>query len=168
MSRKAIIMTKLHENGYRITAQRDLLVGIILENECSSCKEIYYKAIKEDATVGLATVYRMVKTLEDLSVINRKNLYNISYESLDIPEKHQVVLVEEEKDKAVDIVKGNWFKELEKELKQMGHLNDQEISIVIKLKPNNKGKEDKDDKLCNSCKCDNFRCQHHCKRNTAS
>ena len=43
-SKKEFILKKLKENGCRITKQRIELLDIILENECSSCKENYYKA----------------------------------------------------------------------------------------------------------------------------
>ena len=39
LQREAIIQ-KLKEQGCRITRQRLMLLDIILENECSSCKEI--------------------------------------------------------------------------------------------------------------------------------
>ena len=54
-----------------------LLIDIILSDECSCCK-IYYKAVHEDPSIGIATVYRMVKTLEDIGAIDRKNQYRIS------------------------------------------------------------------------------------------
>ena len=44
MSKKEEIIAKLKESGCRITKQRLMLIDIILENECSSCKEIFYKA----------------------------------------------------------------------------------------------------------------------------
>ena len=47
MSKKEQIIEKLKENGCRITKQRKMLIDIILENECSSCKEIFYKASQE-------------------------------------------------------------------------------------------------------------------------
>ena len=37
-----------------------MLLDIILEDECSSCKEIYYRATKKDPTIGTATVYRII------------------------------------------------------------------------------------------------------------
>jgi len=70
--KRDMILDQLRKKRFRITEQRRILIEIILEDECSSCKEIYYKTVKKDATVGIATVYRMVKTLEDLGVINRK------------------------------------------------------------------------------------------------
>lgn len=75
--KKNAIIAQLRENGCRITSQRKLLIDIILQDECSSCKEIYYKAVKKDASIGLATVYRMVKTLEEAGFIHRKNMYRI-------------------------------------------------------------------------------------------
>ena len=41
MSKKEQIIEKLKENGCRITKQRKMLIDIILENESSSCKEIF-------------------------------------------------------------------------------------------------------------------------------
>ena len=74
---KSYILQELRKNGCRITNQRQLLIDIILQDECCCCKEIYYQAIKKDPTIGMATVYRMVKTLEETGLIKRKNLYRI-------------------------------------------------------------------------------------------
>ena len=62
---KEHIVETLREKGCRITKQRLMLIDIILEEECQSCKEIYYKAVKADAKIGTATVYRMVNNLEE-------------------------------------------------------------------------------------------------------
>ena len=59
MNRKEQIVEKLKENGCRITKQRRMLIDIILENDCSSCKEIFYKASRADEKIGVATVYRL-------------------------------------------------------------------------------------------------------------
>lgn len=72
---KERIMEKLKENGCRITKQRKLLLDIILENRCSSCKEIYVQAAKADRTIGMATVYRMVNALEEIGVLSREIVY---------------------------------------------------------------------------------------------
>lgn len=44
---KEIIIRKLKEQGCRITKQRVMLLDIILSEECSCCKEIYYKASRQ-------------------------------------------------------------------------------------------------------------------------
>lgn len=75
---KEIIIEKLRKRGCRITKQRLVLLDIILSEECSCCKEIYYKAVKQDEGIGFATVYRMINTLEEIGAISRKNMYKIS------------------------------------------------------------------------------------------
>ncbi|MFR7818076.1 MAG: transcriptional repressor [Clostridium sp.] len=72
------ILKKLREQGdARITKQRQLLLDIILQEEYSCCKEIYYKAAKQDSSIGIATVYRMINTLEDIGAISRNTMYRI-------------------------------------------------------------------------------------------
>ena len=53
------------------------LLEVILENECSCCKEIYYNASRLDPGIGSATVYRMVNLLEEIGAISRRNMYKI-------------------------------------------------------------------------------------------
>lgn len=74
---KKMIIGKLKEQGSRITKQRLTIIDIILENDCSCCKEIYYRASRIDAKIGSATVYRMVNTLEEVGAISRKNMYKV-------------------------------------------------------------------------------------------
>ncbi len=162
-----IIQEQLRKKGLRITQQRKLLIDIILEDECSSCKEIYYKAIKKDSTVGIATIYRMVKTLEDLGVINRKNLYLIDYKNLDIENDNQVLFIDEKTEQVTEVKKGEWFSSLKKTLMEQGFTDIENISILVKN--SNKEEEAKcDDQLYNSCHCDNISCKYHCKKRNAS
>ncbi len=69
------VIKLLKEKGCRITKQRRMLLDIILENQCASCKEIYLKVLNEDSTIGQATVYRMVKELEEVGVLSRRIIY---------------------------------------------------------------------------------------------
>ena len=48
---KSIIISKLRERGCRITRQRRIILDIILDEDCSCCKEIYYKACKQDSSI---------------------------------------------------------------------------------------------------------------------
>ena len=79
---KELIIQKLKEQSCRITKQRQMILDVILSEECSSCKEIYYLASKADPSIGMATVYRLVKTLEEAGLIHRKNMYRIDEEIL--------------------------------------------------------------------------------------
>ena len=65
---REIVIDRLKERGCRITKQRLILLDIILNEDCSCCKEIYYQASKIEPSIGTATVYRMVNTLEEIGV----------------------------------------------------------------------------------------------------
>lgn len=69
---KEVIVERLRNEGCRITKQRRIILDIVLEEECSCCKEIYYKASKIDSNIGLATVYRMINLLENIGAVDRK------------------------------------------------------------------------------------------------
>mgnify|MGYP001016205475 CR=1 FL=1 len=79
--KKAYVIDELKKHGFRITSQRKTLLDVILSDECGTCKEMYYEALEKDPSIGMATVYRTVKTLEDIGVIKRSNLYQIDYGS---------------------------------------------------------------------------------------
>lgn len=69
---KENVIQILKERGYRITKQRQIILDIILGNDCSCCKEIYYRASLQDKGIGVATVYRMVGVLEEIGAISRR------------------------------------------------------------------------------------------------
>ena len=77
MWQKEQVIHKLQRSGRRVTRQREVLLEIILDGSWSSCKEIYYEAIKRDPSIGLATVYRMVSTLEEIGVFSRCYRYSL-------------------------------------------------------------------------------------------
>ena len=74
---REIIIQQLRDSGCRITKQRLTILDIILNGDPSCVKEIYREAVKIDKNIGSATVYRMVNTLEEIGVINRKNMYQV-------------------------------------------------------------------------------------------
>ena len=76
---REIVIQRPKEQGCRITKQRMVLLDIILNENCSSCKEIYYKASRIDPKIGTATVYRMINTLEEIGAISRRNMYKIDW-----------------------------------------------------------------------------------------
>ncbi len=74
---KELIIQQLRDSGCRITKQRRIILDIILNGDPGCSKEIYREAIKIDKNIGSATVYRMINTLEEIGVINRKNMYQV-------------------------------------------------------------------------------------------
>lgn len=71
------ILDLLRKKGYRITKQRQNLIEVIMEENCSSCKEIYFKAAKKDSGIGMATIYRMMNLLEEIGALRWRNQYSI-------------------------------------------------------------------------------------------
>lgn len=90
---KEMVIKKLKEEGCRITKQRRLILDTILEEDCSCCKEIYYKVQAKDKNIGPATIYRMVNLLEKIGAISRKNMYKISDSGVSSEKKGCTVLL---------------------------------------------------------------------------
>ncbi len=72
------VLDKMKKGGCRITKQRELIVDIIMNGSCTSCKEVYHHVIKKDAAIGMATVYRTIKQLEDMGVIRRIDIIEVN------------------------------------------------------------------------------------------
>ena len=66
------LMEKCHKKGIRMTSQRQVIVGVIGDSEDHpDVDELYRRAVDEDSTISIATVYRTVKLLEEAGVIER-------------------------------------------------------------------------------------------------
>lgn len=72
----------LQHNGKRITKQRKILLDIILNGQWECCKEIYYEAVKRDPSIGMATVYRMMSTLEEIGVLERRCVFRMKEDAV--------------------------------------------------------------------------------------
>ena len=75
----------LQHNGKRITKQRKIVLDIILNGQWECCKEIYYEAVKRDPSIGMATVYRMMSTLEEIGVLERRCVFCMKEDAVHIP-----------------------------------------------------------------------------------
>lgn len=108
LMQKETIIRLFREKGCRITKQRKIILDIILEEDCTCCKEIYYKALSYDQSIGIATVYRMINTLEEIGAINRKNTYRIEGNEACQKYKRCIIVLDDNKKCCLD------KKELEK------------------------------------------------------
>lgn len=128
---KELVIEKLKERGCRITKQRMILLDIILQDDCSCCKEIYYKASRLDKRIGPATVYRMVNILEEIGAISRKNMYKISC-TKDC-RAGDSCRIELDDGTVLHLAGEDWNRVLESGLKSCGYLNEQNvISAALK------------------------------------
>lgn len=125
---KEKIIEKMRACGCRITKQRIELLDIILENECSSCKEIYYNAVKLNHKIGAATVYRMVNMLEEIGEINRKNMYKVD-PPVDSHRENTCVIVLNDHSTCV-LPSGKLNVVLQTGLRACGYLTDQKVASV--------------------------------------
>lgn len=80
LSDQEVVLQELRRQGKRITGQRKVILDIILRQNWENCKDIYYEAIKVDSSIGIATVYRMLDTLEELGVLQKRCSYYIDHD----------------------------------------------------------------------------------------
>ncbi|MEE1249800.1 MAG: transcriptional repressor [Lachnospiraceae bacterium] len=135
-TRKQEIIQHLRKMNYRITNQRRLLLDIILNGEYSCCKEIYYEALKKDRNIGIATVYRMVNTLEEIGAISWNKLSQIHCENWDGKEKICRIVLDD--DTEIKLSEQKWKRVVECGLKCLGFAKNQELkSLELKEKIQN-------------------------------
>lgn len=122
---KEKIMKELRDRGGRVTKQRRMLLDIILEEDCSSCKEIHFRAVKKNKNIGIATVYRMINTLEEIGAISRKNMYKIKNET-DVNSYR----VEFDDNTSIEITANKWNKIIKQGLMSCGYSANKDIRCV--------------------------------------
>ena len=127
-SSKEEILASLKEHGYRLTEQRKLIVDIIANEEYTCCKEVYFLAHKRDNSIGIATVYRMINTLEEIGAISRKNMYRISDCQGCCQENGCTVRLSD--DTVCKLPSEVWKQVVREGLKNMGYIGDQDIESI--------------------------------------
>lgn len=127
------IIQKLKERGCRITRQRLMLLDIILEEDCSSCKEIYYRALRMDNKIGAATVYRMINMLEEIGALNRRNMYKISCGDEDVLKKNEICTIQFEDNTVLKLSGQKWCQIIQSGLQACGYMNETKVKSVTSV-----------------------------------
>lgn len=125
---KEMVLQSLRKNGCRITKQRQILLDIILQEDCASCKEIFYKASSVDSSIGAATVYRMINLLEEVGAISRKNMYRISC-SMNCGRENACV-IELDNQSTVRLTSDEWYRVISEGLRNLGYVERQKVTSV--------------------------------------
>jgi len=152
------ILKKLKDSGYRITKTRIMLLHIVLNEECTSCKELFFKARQCNLEIGLATIYRFVNTLEEIGILRRKNIQTMLPDSTNAPfyevqkelnqskkENYQVSLIAASSELSIvledhttyRLSESEWKKVLETGLSACGFSMHKNIATVIMRKGGN-------------------------------
>ena len=71
------IVEELKSKGHRITFQRRLILDTILSNETLMIKEVYYN-VRKRMSIGLATVYRFIKILQEAGIIDENEKFTFA------------------------------------------------------------------------------------------
>ena len=136
---KEYILAKLRERGLRITSQRQLIIDCILENEFSCCKEIYCQICRIDPSIGIATVYRMINTLEEIGAINRKNMYHVCFED-ELATVHSCI-VQFDDQTQVNLSSEEWDRIVKAGLKSCGYLDNRNVELIRMREYSNNGSD---------------------------
>ena len=125
--KRNVIMDRLRKEGCRITKQRKIILDIILQEECTCCKEIYYDAVTKDPTIGMATIYRMINLLEETGVLKRKSAYHFRDEHA-----HAVVCsVQLDDQTSVLLDNEKLHKIIEKGMESCGYLKSRRVRKIM-------------------------------------
>jgi len=63
---------RLHDAGFRLTNQREIIVHVLQKTEKHlSAEEIYIQTLKVNTSVGLTTVYRTLDLLNQIGVVQK-------------------------------------------------------------------------------------------------
>ena len=126
---KEMVLQRLKDNGCRITKQRKMLLDVILQEDCASCKEIYYKAVAIDSSIGPATIYRMINLREEIGAISRKNMYRISCGMNCNRENACVIQLDDQT--VCRLSSSEWYKVISEGLRCLGYVDTQKVASVI-------------------------------------
>ena len=129
---REMIIKRFREQGFRITKQRLVLLDVILEQDCASCKEIIFQASRKDKKIGTATVYRMVNILEDIGAVSRKITYPC--ESREKGQDSTVCTVIFDDHTACRLNKTSWDEVIEAGLKACGYLKKRKM-VSVNIQP---------------------------------
>lgn len=93
---KESIIESLKKRGYRITRQRRVILDLLFENRCATCKELRYRAVQKNQNIGMATIYRMLDVLEQMGAITKRNSITMLGQLIQLDDETTLYLSDEE------------------------------------------------------------------------
>lgn len=83
------IRNQLMHGGYKLTKQRLQIIDVIYENNRHMNVDAIYREVKSQ-NIGITTIYRSLMILEEVGVLKKINVSNISYYELEEIDEHKV------------------------------------------------------------------------------
>ena len=68
------IVARCEEKGLRLTEQRRLIAAVLEDaDDHPDAEELYARATARDSSISLATIYRTLKLLEDMGILEKRD-----------------------------------------------------------------------------------------------
>ena len=81
-----------------------------------------------DSSIGIATVYRMIKVLEDIGAIDRRNMYRVCFN--ENCNKADRCIVQFDDNSQVRLSSEEWNKIVKAGLQSFGYLNNKNVELI--------------------------------------
>ncbi|MET0155019.1 MAG: Fur family transcriptional regulator [Rickettsiales bacterium] len=125
------------ERGLKITGQRRIIAAVIAEaDDHPDVQEIYARAVQKDSKISIATVYRTVKTFEELKVVERHDFGDGRARYEESGEEHHDHLIDLKSGEVIEFVNEEIERLQEKIAKELGYkLLDHKLELYgVKMK----------------------------------
>ncbi len=125
------IINQIKKNNAKITEQRIKVIECILNigNNHFTTKQLHDKALEEDSTIGVATVYRTVNLLYDINILQKMDYDGLSRYELNFGDNHHHLVCQN--CNTIVEVPEDLIKQFDKEIEKKYNFNT--ISYDIKL-----------------------------------
>ena len=134
----SLLETKCIEKGLKMTEQRRVIARVLSDSDDHPDVEaLYNRAVKVDARISIATVYRTVKLFEDAHIIERHDFGDGRARYEEMPAHHHDHLIDLRSGKVLEFANAEIEKLQEKIARELGYeLVDHRLELYcVPLKP---------------------------------
>tara|TARA_B100001765_G_C19163864_1_gene189137 strand:+ start:72 stop:488 length:417 start_codon:yes stop_codon:yes gene_type:complete len=91
------------KKGLRMTGQRTIILGVVAESsDHPDVEEIYNRASRIDPKIGIATVYRTVRLMESIGVLEKHDFGGTKIRYEKTPDNHHDHLIDIKNHKVIE------------------------------------------------------------------
>jgi len=105
MSKRTTIIDRCETRGLRLTQQRRIIASVLeMSRDHPDVEELHVRAAARDAGISLATVYRTVKTLEEVGILEKVDFGDGRARYEDAERDHHDHLIDMESGRVIEFV----------------------------------------------------------------